>query len=258
MLLVTEVGKGVTPAGTADEAVTNAPAKRDILGYHIESGVVTRNEARADVGLPPVDDSGDTLLRDLRAKIEVIAAAKNAGLDVESIARLVGLNNVEAAQAAAQQPPPMMQPDQQGNEPDDDEQEEGNDGEMQAEGRQGETGRQQEVKALRRWLRNRGDKADPLKFRRVHLSEADVLDIAGDMGIGEADTVQPPFTWTTGELTHEWAAVKAMVLQLDPGEDDAAERIITELERRGETAILKAFREQIGRASCRERVYVLV
>ena len=118
-------------------------------------------------------------------------------------------------------------------------------GQMQAEGRQqGETGRQQEVKALRRWLRNRGDKADPLKFRRVHLSEADVLDIAGDMGIGEADTEQPPFTWTTGELTHEWAAVKAMVLQLDPGEDDAAERIITELERRGETAILRAFRDQ--------------
>jgi len=60
----------------------------------------------------------------------------------------------------------------------------------------------------------------------------------------EADTVQPPFTWTNGELTHEWAAVKAMVLQLDPGADDAAERIITELERRGETAILRAFREQ--------------
>ena len=60
----------------------------------------------------------------------------------------------------------------------------------------------------------------------------------------EADTEQPPFTWTDGNLTHEWAAVKAMLLQLDPGEDDAAERIITELERRGETAILRAFREQ--------------
>jgi hypothetical protein len=35
-----------------------------------------------------------------------------------------------------------------------------------------------------------------------------------------------------------------MVLQLDPGEDDAAERIITELERRSEAAILRAFRAQ--------------
>ena len=34
------------------------------------------------------------------------------------------------------------------------------------------------------------------------------------------------------------------MLQLDPGEDDAAERIITELERRGESTILRAFREQ--------------
>jgi len=119
-------------------------------------------------------------------------------------------------------------------------------GQMQAQGgRQGETGRQQEVKALRRWLKNRGDKADPLKFRRVHLTAADVMSVAEGMTMyWEADTVQPPFTWTTGELTHEWAAVKAMVLQLDPGDDDAAERIITELERRGEASILRAFRDQ--------------
>jgi len=117
-------------------------------------------------------------------------------------------------------------------------------GQMQAQGRQGQ--RQAEVKALRRWLRNRGDKADPLKFRRVHLSEADVLDIAGDTrSEGEADTDQPPFTMDGSNTRDDWtAALKAMVLQLDPGEDDAAERIITELERRGEAAILKAFREQ--------------
>lgn len=119
-------------------------------------------------------------------------------------------------------------------------------GQMQAEGRQGQ--RQAEVKALRRWLRNRGDKADPLKFALKYLSVNDALDIAqsvrAERAKGEADTVQPPFTWTDGNLTHEWAAVKAMVLQLDPGEDDAAERIITELERRGESTILRAFREQ--------------
>ena len=115
---------------------------------------------------------------------------------------------------------------------------------------QGETGRQQEVKALRRWLKNRRN-PDPLKFRRVHLSADDVLDIAADMGIDtqEADTVQPPFTMTAimdGSPTRDdWqTAVKAMVLQLDPGDDDAGERIITELERRGEASILRAFREQ--------------
>ena len=258
-LLVSEVGKGLTVTGTpedgqgANQDATMA-GKKDILGYHIESGVVTRNEARADVGLPPVDDSTDSLLRDLRAKIEVVAAAKNAGLDVDSIARLVGLNGVEAAQPApAPQPPtPPNQQQDSGDqpdhgEPDDDEMEDMPHGEMQAEGqRQGQ--RQAEVKALRRWLRNRGAKADPLKFRRQHLSEADVLDIAaGVKAEGEADTEQPPFTMTMdGSSTRDrWhAAVKAMQLQLDPGDEDAAERIITELERRGEASILRAFREQ--------------
>jgi hypothetical protein len=85
-----------------------------------------------------------------------------------------------------------------------------NAGQMQAEGqRQGE--RQAEVKALRRWLRNRGDKADPLKFKRVHLSEADVLDIADQMGIepaGEADTDQPPFTMTPKFIQDNFSLTK--------------------------------------------------
>jgi len=258
VLLVTEVGKGITPTGVATDGQDTGPvepAKKDILGYHIESGVVTRNEARADVGLPPVDDSTDSLLRDLRAKIEVIAAAKNAGLDVEDIASMVGLRVPVAppAQPTPLNQQPANQPAQP--EPDDDDQEDtpyDNMGQMQAEGRQGETGRQQEVKALRRWLRNRGDKADPLKFRRQYLTESDVLDIAANVVAtagweGEADTEQPPFTMPTdGSNTrdHWHAAVKAMQLQLDPGDEDAAERIITELERRGEAAILRAFREQ--------------
>ena len=161
----------------------------------------------------------------------------------------------EAQRKALEDPPqpPMMQM-QQGNqdtnqagqsEPDAPDQEDMPHGEMQGQGQS--EGRQAEVKALRRWLKNRGDKADPLKFRRVHLSEADVLDIAIDMGIEpEADTEQPPFTFTPGSLTrdHWMAAVKALQLQLSPDDEDAAERIIVELERRGETAILRAFREQ--------------
>ena len=47
------------------------------------------------------------------------------------------------------------------------------------------------------------------------------------------------------ESTREhWTALKALVLQLDPDEDGAEERIYRELERRGETALLRAFREQ--------------
>ena len=99
-------------------------------------------------------------------------------------------------------------------------------------------GRQAEVKALKRWLRKRGEKADPLKFKRVHLTEDDVMQVAG----WEAATAQDFFTG--GPTRENWTALKAMVLQLDPDEDDAEERIYRELERRGETALLRVFREQ--------------
>jgi hypothetical protein len=100
VLLVTEVTHGITPAGQQQEA---GPAKRDILGYHIESGVVTRNEARADVGLGPVDDSQDMRLRDLRAKLEVMKAATDAGIPTEQAAALVGVmcNQVDRRDAVA-------------------------------------------------------------------------------------------------------------------------------------------------------------
>ena len=98
-------------------------------------------------------------------------------------------------------------------------------------------GRQTEIKALKRWLRNRKN-PDPLKFKRVHLSEDDVLQVAG----WEAATAHDFFT--QGSTREHWTALKALVLQLDPDEDDAEERIYRELERRGETALLRAFREQ--------------
>ncbi len=53
-----------------------------------------------------------------------------------------------------------------------------------------------------------------------------------------------PF-WMTGLTTRDgWMAAKAMLLQTTPADDDAVERIIAELERRGELAIARAFREQ--------------
>ena len=215
-LLVTEVGKGLTPADPNPE-----PPPAPII----------MQPARQDTANQDTNDTEDA---------EDAADAAEPGDDAEDMQE--GMND-------------------------------GDMGQMQAEGRR-QRQRQAEVKALRRWLRNRGDKADPLKFKRVHLSEDDVMNevlamvLRGEVAMfrpppirrdtlwtgynggvikaddQEADTVQPPFTWTDGNLTHEWAAVKAMVLQLDPGDDDAAERIIIELERRGETAILRAFREQ--------------
>lgn len=188
---------------------------------------------------------GDEELGDERGNLLVTEVGKGltpADPEAQELAK-------EAQRKALEAPTQQQQQQDQPEEPDDDEagqedMQHDNAGQMQGQGESQK--RQAEVKALRRWLKNRGDKADPLKFRRVHLSADDVLDIAADVR-GEADTDQPPFSMSTdGSSTrdHWQAALKAMQLQLDPGDDDAVERIITELERRGEASILRAFRDQ--------------
>jgi SPP1 gp7 family putative phage head morphogenesis protein len=79
---------------------------------------------------------------------------------------------------------------------------------------------------LRRWLRNRKH-PDPLKFRRVHLSEGDVLDIAAEMGIASKATGEIEID---GDITP--ASLKAMLLQLDPGDNEAEQRIRMALEKK--------------------------
>jgi hypothetical protein len=60
----------------------NSPLKSEqIFGYHIESGAVSRNEVRASLGLPPVDDAEEKARRDLLAKIGVVKAAADTGVD---------------------------------------------------------------------------------------------------------------------------------------------------------------------------------
>jgi hypothetical protein len=75
---------------------------RDILGYHIETGTVTRNEARANLGLPPIDETEDARMRDLRTKLDILVIAKSAGLGLAEASRLVGLDITE--------PEPQPQP----------------------------------------------------------------------------------------------------------------------------------------------------
>lgn len=63
----------------------------NILGYHVEQGVVTRNEARAELNLPPVDESQDEKLRNLRALLDIVTIAKGAGFSLEAAVQLAGL-----------------------------------------------------------------------------------------------------------------------------------------------------------------------
>jgi SPP1 gp7 family putative phage head morphogenesis protein len=62
-----------------------------IMGYHIEAGVVSRNEARAGLGLAPEDESSDQHLRKLQIALSVAKAAIEAGYSPADAQRLVGL-----------------------------------------------------------------------------------------------------------------------------------------------------------------------
>jgi hypothetical protein len=62
-----------------------------ILGYHIEQGVVSRNEARERLALPPEDETKSQNLRDLQAMLAVVKMATDTGIDLTTAAGLVGL-----------------------------------------------------------------------------------------------------------------------------------------------------------------------
>lgn len=84
------------------EKALTAPSSTPILGYHIESGVVSRNEARAQLGLAPEDETLDDKLRRLQGQLAVASAAVNVGIDTNQALKLVGIDLTV--------PPPILLP----------------------------------------------------------------------------------------------------------------------------------------------------
>ena len=123
-MLVAEIGKGtplpITPAaqeieeylaaqeaalGGGEEALVEEKAPPaeipPILGYHIEQGVVSRNEARERLSLPPEDESQSAKLRQLQSVLAVAKAATEVGIDLKAALTLVGLDVPDAEPPAA-------------------------------------------------------------------------------------------------------------------------------------------------------------
>lgn len=71
-----------------------------ILGYHIEQGVVSRNEARERLDLPPEDETKSQNLRNLQAMLAVVKMATDTGIDLNTAAGLVGLDIPKVAPPA--------------------------------------------------------------------------------------------------------------------------------------------------------------
>ena len=74
--------------GTAADATAEA---RPILGYHIEAGVVNRNEARAQLNLPEENEDEAIAQRKLKAQLSVLQAATAAGVPLAEALALAGI-----------------------------------------------------------------------------------------------------------------------------------------------------------------------
>ena len=83
-------------AVTEEEAAPAEPPP-PVLGYHIEQGVVSRNEARERLSLPPEDETKSQNLRSLQAMLAVVKMATDTGIDLKTAAGLVGLDIPEQA-----------------------------------------------------------------------------------------------------------------------------------------------------------------
>lgn len=151
-----------------------------IHDYHINSGVITKEEARNYYGLPPTSAQSPT---ELEAKFKAVAAGEAIGIPPEKVFALVGLdtNLLPSVSSTAQPVQPRQLTDNQ----------------AQTETTQAETPQPAaaeqdadtvmtdalaEAKALRKWLKRRPT-ADPSDFTAAYLSgeqiKAIVVEVRG-------------------------------------------------------------------------------
>lgn len=91
----------------APTTLGNVPSK-DVLGYHIEAGIVTVDEARAQLGLLPMPKQNSNELQELQSKLAVMVTAAQAGIPADISALMVDLEVPKPATVAP--PPPTEQP----------------------------------------------------------------------------------------------------------------------------------------------------
>jgi len=84
-------GTSTTSGGSNDPVeLTNIPNEQ-VFGYHIESGIVDINEARAQIGLLPKAPEESNKLQALQAQFAVMVTANQAGIPPAISAQMVGV-----------------------------------------------------------------------------------------------------------------------------------------------------------------------
>jgi hypothetical protein len=101
-----QLAEAAAPAAAATGAEGEAAPVElpPILGYHIEEGVVSRNEARGRLQLPAEDDTADKKRAELKAQLSIVEAAVKAGMPLATALQLAELD-IELPPAAAPDEP---------------------------------------------------------------------------------------------------------------------------------------------------------
>lgn len=90
-----------TPTNIA--GVNSKSALPEIFGYHLENGVVSKNETRERLGLAPIDDKQGDELRKLQSQMVVLQSIVNTGIPLSDALPLVGLKPLSMSTDNGQQ-----------------------------------------------------------------------------------------------------------------------------------------------------------
>ena len=160
-------------------------------------------------------------------RASAVASYVNAGMPLSVAVRLLGIDLPEGVEPEdldpEPQPAPVAPP-----------------APVQESDAQAPEGKAIEAAQFRRWLKKKPER-DIGDFEAAYLSPVEMDELAAEVkGVA---TEQPPFGLPETFTPETVGAYKAMVLQLDPGDDEAEQRIRDALDKRSEREIAKALDE---------------
>jgi len=147
--------------------------------YHIKSGIITKDEARAIYGMPPISTDSPT---ELESKFRAVSAGMGVGVPAEPLFRMLSLPvdllpSVDSVITQPQRQLPAPQDTPSLDQPQDQALEVGTDM------------RQQEAKAYRKWLKRKSDRHWSA-FKAAYLTQSELESIYTEVrqGVAPDDT----------------------------------------------------------------------